>query len=168
MLLLPFMRRTLFIAGLAWFGLLSGCSRWSPETSFFSNFSVRQLVERNKSSAGLNCDPVGGGGGGAGFRAGGLGSGGAHFNSHRSDSYACRLSANETFDEGRLFSALKLDVERTLRDSGAQVTQTGSSGPANFYFAYGLKNVSGRVELSGTRTGSGYYDVHADLNETGN
>jgi hypothetical protein len=160
------MKQTLFIAGLVCFAL-SGCSVWSPETSFFSKFSVRQLVERNKSSGGLNCDPVGGGGGGSSSRIGGRGSGGAHFNSHRGDSYECRLLSNEAFDEGRLFSALKLDVEQTLRDSGVQITQRGSSGPASFYFAYALKNVSGRVELSGTRMGSGYYDVHADLSETG-
>jgi hypothetical protein len=151
------------------FTLLSGCSLWSPETSFFSNFSVQQLVERNKSSGGLNCDPVGGGGGnGIGSRASGFGLRGAHFNSHKSDNFACRLQSTEAFDEGRLFSAMKLDVERTLRDTGAQITQNRSSGPANFYFAYELKNASGQVELSGTRTGGGYYDVRADLNETGN
>jgi len=163
-----FMRHTLFIVGLVCCALLCGCSLWSPETSFFSNFSVRQLVERNKSAAGLNCDPAGGGGGGGiGSRAGGLGARGARFNSHKSDSFACRLQSNEALDEGRLFAALKLDVEQTLRDAGAQITQTGSSGPANFYFAYDLKRVSGRVELTGTKTGSGYYDVRADLSETG-
>jgi hypothetical protein len=127
------------------------------------------MVERNKSSGGLNCDPVGGGGGnGIGSRASGFGLRGAHFNSHKSDNFACRLQSTEAFDEGRLFSAMKLDVERTLRDTGAQITQNRSSGPANFYFAYELKNASGQVELSGTRTGGGYYDVRADLNETGN
>jgi len=97
-----------------------------------------------------------------------FGSGRAHFNSSRTESYACRLLSNEGPDEGRLFNTLKLDVERTLRDSGAQITETGSSGRANFYFAYGLKNVSGRIELSGTKAGSDYYSVRADLNETGN
>jgi hypothetical protein len=141
---------------------------WSPETSFFSNFSVRQLVERSKSSVGLTCDPTGGGGGGIGSRAGGIGSGGTLFNSHKNDSCACRLKSNETFDEARLFSALKLDVERALHDNGAQVTDSGSSGPANFYFAYALKSVRGRIQLSGTRIGKDYYDVRADLDETGN
>jgi hypothetical protein len=168
MLLLKFMKPTVFITGLVCIAMLTACSGRSPETSFFSNFSVRQLVERNKSSAGLNCDPVGGGGGGISSRAGGLSSAGAHFSSHRGDSYGCRLLSNEALDESRLFSALKLDVERALRESGAQITQEGSSGPANFYFAYGLKNVSGRVELSGTKMASGYYDVHADLSEKGN
>ena len=142
---------------------------WSPETSFFSNFSVRQLVQRSESSAGLTCDPSGGGGGGGiGSRAGGIGSGGTHFNSHKSDSCGCRLKPNEAFDEARLFSALKLDVERTLHDNGAQITDSGSSGPTTFYFAYALKNVRGRVQLSGTRIGTDYYDVRADLDESGN
>ena len=69
------------------------------------------------------------------------------------------MQANDAFDEGRLFSALKLDIERSLRDTGAQITQTGSSDPANFYFTYNVKNVRGRVELSGTRSGGGYYNV---------
>jgi hypothetical protein len=162
------MKHTILIASAGCFALLCASCMWSPETSFFSNFSVRQLVERTKSSVGLTCDPTGGGGGGIGSRAGGIGSGGTHFNSHKSDSCACRLKSNETFDEARLFSALKLDVERTLHDNGAQVTDSGSSGPANFYFAYALKSVRGRIQLSGTRIGTDYYDVRADLDETGN
>jgi hypothetical protein len=141
---------------------------WSPETAFFSNFSVRQLVQRSEASAGLNCDPTGGGGGGIGSRAGGFGSGRTHFDSHKSDSCGCRLSPNGAFDEARLFSALKLDVGRTLHDAGAQITESGSSGPANFYFAYAVKNVRGRVQLSGTRIGTDYYDVRADVDESGN
>jgi hypothetical protein len=141
---------------------------WSKETSFFSNFSMRQMVERSKSSAAFACDPTGGGGGGIGSRAGGIGFGGTHFNSHKSDSVACRLKSNQPFDETTLFSALKIEVERVLHDNGAQITDSGSSGSANFYFAYALKNVRGRVQVSGTRIGTDYYDVHADLNETGN
>jgi hypothetical protein len=143
---------------------------WSRETSFFSNFSTRQLVERNKLSAGLTCDPLGAGGGGAGIgsRAGGIGSGRMRFNSHKSDSFACRLRSNDSFDETKLFSALKLDVEHSLRDNGAEITDSGSAGSANFYLAYVLKNVRGRVELSGTRIRTDYYDVRAVLEETGN
>jgi hypothetical protein len=140
----------------------------SPESRFFSKFSVRQLVERSKSSAGFTCDTTGGGGGGMRARVGGVGSSGTHFNSHKSESVGCRLKPNESLDEAALFSALKLDVERTLHDTGAQITERGSSGPANFFFNYLLKNVRGRVELSGTRIGNGYYDVRAVLEEQGN
>ena len=161
------MKRTILVL-VGCLTLLAESCMWHPETSFFSNFSVRELVQHAKSSAGLTCDALGGGGGGIGSRAGGVGSGGTHFNSHKSDSCGCRLSSNKAFDETGLFSALKLDVERLLHDSGAQITGSGSSGPANFYFAYALKNVRGRVELSGTRIGTDYYDVRVDLDETGN
>ena len=77
----------------------------------------------------------------------GVGSGGMHFNSHKSDSFACRLKSDEAFDETRFFSSLKLDVERALHDNGAQITDSGSSGAASFYFAYALKNVRGRVQV---------------------
>ena len=169
MLLLNSMKHTISIGLLLCFALLCASCRWSPETSFFSNFSTRELVERNKSSAGLTCDPMGGGGGGAdGSRTGGIGPGGTHFNSHKGDSFACRLKSTDSFDETKLFSALRLDVEQALRDNGAQITDSGSTGAANFYLAYALKNVRGRVQVSGRRTGRDYYDVHADLDETGN
>ena len=80
----------------------------------------------------------------------------------------CRLKSNEPVDETALFNALKLDVERALHDNGATITDSGSSGAANFHFGYTLKNVRGRVELTGTRIGTEYYDVRADLNETRN
>jgi hypothetical protein len=168
MLLLHSMRPRILIALVVCVALFCASCMWSPESSFFSSFSTRQLVERNKSSAGLTCDPIGGGGGGVGSSAGGIGSGGTHFNSHKSDSFACRLKPNDSFDETKLFSALKLDVEHALHDNGAQITDSGSTGAANFYLAYALKNVRGRVQVSGRRIGPDYYDVHADLDETGN
>ena len=170
MLLLHFTKHRILIALAVCVALFSASCMWSPESSFFSSFSTRQLVERNKSSAGLTCDPIGGGGGGGGVgsRAGGIGSGGTHFSSHKSDSFACHLKSKDSFDETKFFTALKLDVEHALRDDGAQITDSGSTGSANFYFAYALKNVRGHVQVSGTRVGTDYYDVHADLDETGN
>lgn len=162
------MKHTVTIGLLLCFALLCDSCRWSPETTFFSNFSTRQLVERNKSLAGLTCDPIGGGGGGVGSRVGGIGSGGMHFNSHKSDSVACRLKPDESFDETKFFSALKLDLERALHDNGAQITDSGSNGAVDFYLGYALKNVRGRVQVSGQRIPPDYYDVHADLEETGN
>ena len=80
----------------------------------------------------------------------------------------CRFQSNETFDPTRIISVLKLDVERSLHDIGAEITDRGSSDPANFYFAYAVKNIRGRIELTGTGMGNGYYDVRAELNETNN
>ena len=69
MLLLPSMKHTISIGFAVGIALMCVSCMWSPESSFFSNFSSRQLVERNKYSAGLTCDPIGGGGGGVGSRA---------------------------------------------------------------------------------------------------
>ncbi len=168
MFLLPYIRHRLLIGCAVGIGLVYVSCMWSPETSFFSNFSTRKLVERNKPAAAASCDPMAGGGGGVGARVGGFGSGGAHFNSHKSDSCGCRLKSNEPVDEAALFNALKLDVERALHNNGATISDSGSSGAANFYFVYTLKDVRGRVELTGTRIGTEYYDVRADLNETRN
>lgn len=168
MLLVPAQKQTILIAFAVCSALLYSSCKWSSESSFFANFSLRQFVEQSKSSAGLICEAIGGGGGGIGSRSGGLGTGGTRFNSNKSDSVACRLEAADSFDETKLFSALKLAVERSLHDSGAQITDSGSTGSANFYFAYTLKNVHGRVQVSGTRIGTDYYDVRANLDETGN
>jgi len=162
------MKHTTLIAFAICLALLYSSCVWSRETSFFSNFSIRQFVEHSKSSVELICDSAGDGGGGIGSHAGGISSGGTHFNAHKSDSFACRLKSNDSFDETKFFSILKLDVERALNDNGAQITDSGSTGSANFYFAYALKNVRGRVQVSGTRTGTDYYNVRADLDENGN
>lgn len=170
-MLLPYMKTKIATALTLYFALLFSSCVGSRETSFFSNFSVRELVERGKSSAGLICDANGGGGGGGGVRtrAGGIGFGGTRFNSHKSDSFGCRLKSNEPVDfETSLFAGLELDVQKALHDNGVQITETGNPNAATFYFAYTLKNVRGRVQVSGTRIGTDYYDVHAVLDESGN
>ena len=162
------MKQTILTAFAICLALLYASCMRPRETSFFSNFSMRQLVEQSKPSAGLICDPTGGGGGGGdGSSVGGFGPGGTRFSSNKSDSFGCRLESTNSFDETKLFSALKLAVERSLHDNGAQITDSGSAGSANFYFSYALKNVRGRVQVSGTRIGPDYYDVHANLDETG-
>jgi hypothetical protein len=136
-------------------------------TSFYSDFSVRQLVQRSGSFARLACEPFGGGGGGTGFHVRRIGSGETHFNAHKSDNFACRLPPGESLDETELFSTLRLNVERALHGSEAQIVDSGSTGSANFYFAYTLKNVRGRVEISGKRGVAGYYNISANLSESG-
>jgi len=167
MLLLSPTKHKIPIALSVWFGLFCASCMTAKETSFYSNFSVNKLVKSSASFARLKCDPLGGGGGGNEFGVRELGSGKTHFNFHKSDNFACRLISDESLDETELFSTLKLDVERALNDNGAQIIDSGSSGSANFYFAYGLKGVRGRIELSGQRGSGGYYNIRADLDESG-
>ncbi|HEX3145553.1 MAG TPA: hypothetical protein VHQ64_16380 [Pyrinomonadaceae bacterium] len=163
------MKRTISIAIAVYTTVLcASCMSHRQETAFFSNFSIKRLVESGKSSTRFSCDAIGGGGGADFNRMLGVGSGGRRFNSHKSDSFTCRLKSNESFDEADLFSVLKLDVERALHDNGAQITDRGSSGAADFYFVYVVKDVRGRVQIAGQRIGTDNYNVHAILEETNN
>jgi hypothetical protein len=141
----------------------------TQQTNFYSKFSVRELVERNQSAAGFTCEAAGGGGGGVdeNIISSSGGTGGTHFSAHKGDGFTCVLKSEENFDEQRLFAALKDDTERVLRANGAQISETGSANPVGFYFAYTASNVRGRIQISGSRIGNQYYDVHAVLEEQG-
>jgi len=164
------MKRRISMAVTLSFALLCVSCLSGPQTTFYSKFSVRELVERNQSAAGFRCDVPAGGGGGKDENivssSGGI-SGRTQFSAHKGDSLACALKSEENFDEQRLFAALKLDTERVLRASGAQISESGSAKPVGFYFAYTASNVRGRIQISGSRIGNQYYDVHADLEEQG-
>ena len=142
----------------------------SPESPFFAKFSMQDVVTANKSMTGIACDPLGGGGGGSGIgsRAGGFGGGGMHFQSHKSDSFACRLQSDgfAGTDEDRLIASLKKPVEDSLRKYGANIKESGSREPRSFYFSYAINDIQGRIQVSGQRIGVDFYNLQADLEES--
>src|SRR4051812_19686349 len=93
------------------FALLSGSclSRRQAQlgSSFYSTFSVRELVERNESASGFKCvRPAGGGGGGNESSVIGSqrpGSNRIEFKAHKGDSFACELKPGDNFDEQPFF-----------------------------------------------------------------
>jgi hypothetical protein len=144
----------------------------SPESPFFAKFSMQDLVTANKSFAGIGCDPMGGGGGrdynGIGGRTGGFGRGRMHFQSYKSDSFACRLQS-DTFasaDEDRLIAALKKPVEDSLRQYGANIKESGSRELHSFYVSYAINDIQGRIQVSGKRMGVDFYTLQANLEES--
>jgi len=91
---------------------ICGCSL-SPESRFFSKFSMQELVERNKTIAGLVVTAGGGGGsGGGGISTNLWAPGRKRFHSRKVDHFSCWLKpeANNRFDEPALKAALKQDV----------------------------------------------------------
>ena len=88
----------------------AGCSAYmySLQSSFFSKFSLRELVDRNKSSAGLGCSAGGGGGGGMSAGVGGVGKQGSNFS--KLESVACQISDAALFDEVKFIQALKVII----------------------------------------------------------
>jgi hypothetical protein len=134
----------------------------SLQSSFFSKFSLRELVEKNKSRSGLDCSSGGGGGGGGG--GGSLS--GKEFRFHKGESLSCRLSDDaEKFDEASFIAALKQDIEGEIRESGAKITDSGSPTASNFYFEYEQEIGRGRVEITGRTIRDDYYSLKADLEE---
>ena len=165
-------RNRILILSAIGFIAAQGACNMSPESIFFAKFSMQELVTANKSMAGIACDPAGGGGGGngngIGSRAGGFGGGGIHFQSHKSDSYACRLQSDSfaSADEDRLIASLKQPIENSLRTYGANIKESGSSEPHSFYVSYAINDIQGRIKVSGQRIGLGFYNLQANLEES--
>jgi hypothetical protein len=157
----------LFVFGII--GMQGACNM-SPESPFFAKFSMQDLVTANKSMAGIDCEPMGGGGGGNGIgsRSGGLGRGGFQFQSHKSDSFACRLQSDSfaSADEDRLIASLKKPVEDSLRKYGANIKESGSRNPRSFYVSYTINDIQGRIQVSSQRIGVDFYNLQADLEES--
>lgn len=140
------------------------------ESPFFAKFSMQDLVTANKPMAGIACEPMGGGsdGNGIGIRSGGFGRGGMRFQSHKSDSFACRLQSGDlaSVDEEQLIASLKKPVEDSLRQYGANIKESGSRGPHSFYVSYAINDIQGRIQVSGQRIGVDFYNLQADLEES--
>ena len=175
-MLLSSAKRRFSTAVILGFALLSGSclARRQAQlgSSFYSTFSLRELVERNQNASGFKCvRPAGGGGGGNDFSVISSqrpGSSRTEYNVHKGDSFFCELKPGENFDEQPFFDVLKLDTERALRANGAQISDSGPAKPVGFYFAYTASSVRGRIQVSGNRLGDRYYGVHAMLEENGN
>jgi hypothetical protein len=131
------------------------------QSSFYSAFSLKELVQRNQSNSGLNCS--GGGAGGGGIGAGAVGS---HGNGtfHKGESLACQISDAGQFVEARFIEALKDSVEKDLNANQAKITSNTNPDLSRFAIEYTVGSSFGRVEISGTRT-AGYYSLAAQVNE---
>jgi hypothetical protein len=147
--------------------LSAGCTAYMSflQSPFFAKFSLRELVEKNKSHLGMNCT-AGGGGGGIGTGTGGVGRGGSHF--HKGESFSCLIDSAEQFDERGFVAALKQTVETELDQSEAKITASANRDASSFYFEYTIKGIRGKVEVSGRKTPGNYYSLVADLDESTN
>jgi hypothetical protein len=162
------MSKNVFIAVLA-LTILLGTSYvvlMNPtQSTFFSQFSLRKLVEENKSRAGRICSAggmggIGGGGGGAGRK---------EFSHHKGEAFSCQIktSEGEGFNEEELLGSIKEAVEKDISASGAKIIDRRNPDTSSFYFVYRLANIQGRVSISGKKVRDEYYSLKADLEEKG-
>lgn len=140
-------------------------------STFYSNFSMAELVKRNNSwpSLGSATGGIGGGGGGGSFSrvsSRGAGTGLSHF--HQTDSFALHLTPGSLgkADEEKLLSSLKADLQDEIVRTGARTTASGDLETPGFYVEYGEEGIHGRIEISGKHAGGVYYALTATLSET--
>ena|ERR1700730_12925716 len=145
--------------------LIAGCTAYmsSLQSPFFGKFSLRELVERNKSHLGLDCSACCGGAGGS---TGSVGRKESHF--HKGESFSCKIDSAEQFDEGRFIAALKQTIESELNQSKAKIIGSANTNATSFYFEYTREGTRGKVEVSGNKTLGNYYSLNADLDENTN
>ena len=143
----------------------AGCgadSMFLFQSEFFSNFSLRGLVDRNESRAGLSCSAERGeGGGGMSAGVGAVGKEGSNFS--KVESVACQISDAELFDEGKFIEALKRSIEQDL-DSNKAAIVTKNSDATSFDLEYSLNATTGTVKISAQKAW-GFYTLKADLQE---
>jgi hypothetical protein len=141
--------------------LSAGCAAYtaSLESSFFSKFSLRELVERNKSQD-LNCSAGGTGGGG-----GGRSFGSKESHSQKGESLSCQITDAEKFDEGKFLQALRQSVEMDLEESKARNIGCAKVDEQSFSCEYALEDIRGKVEVSGKMGPGNYYSLKANLDE---
>ena len=134
------------------------------QSSFFSNFSLRKLVERDKTIAGLDCAAGGSGPGGGGMSMGmgGVGNQGSDFS--KIESIACQISDAGIFDEAKFIQALQLSIEQELDTEKATiVSKTADASGVNIEYA--LNKISGTVKISARKGPMRFYTLQADLKE---
>lgn len=130
-------------------------------SSFLSNFSLEELVKKNRSPSGMLCAKGGMGGGGGDIRSVGP----KQSSSNKNSSLSCQIS-DDSFDEAAFLASLKADVEKEIIQSGAKIMNQGRSDPAGFYFEYSEGGIHGRITIGGKKSGTNYYSLEATLNET--
>jgi hypothetical protein len=129
-------------------------------SSFLANFSLEELVKKNRSPSGMICATGGMGGGG-----GSVSSVGSQRSSNtKSSSFSCQISDN-AFDEVAFIASLKADVEQEINHSGATIVSQGSAEPAGFYLEYNDRDVHGRISVGGKKSGANFYSLEARLDE---
>ena len=143
------------------FGAGCGAYMYSLQSSFFSKFSLRELVDRNKSIAGLDC----GAGGGGGMSAGIGGVGRQESNFSKLESVACQISDAELFDEVKFIEALKVIIEQDLDANKATIVSSKNPDATSFDLDYALNEVTGTIKISTHKGPMRFYTLKAELRE---
>jgi hypothetical protein len=93
------------------------------------------------------------------------GFGGQQSHFHKGESFSCRISDAEQFDEAKFIQVLKESVEKDLETSGAKVVSSKNPDATSFTIEYAQGNTTGRINISGRRNPGNNCHFDADLDE---
>ena len=131
-------------------------------SKFFTEFSLKDLVENNTSPSGSLFASHSGGGGGS------VASGGnSERTTHNKSAhlfYQVKSEDVDKFDEKQFISSLRKDVEDRINQSGLIITKTDSPSSSNFHLEYEFEKMKGQIDISGA-TKNGYYELQAMILE---
>lgn len=144
----------------------SACS--TTPSSFFQNFSLLEVVERNKSEIHADCGPPNGGGAvGGGF--GGIGFGSPskrnNYSFSKFTNFTCKLDPND-FDEAVAMPLLQRVIEQSISEAGGRVTKHENPERAGFTLTYTVNGAEGKLTVSGKEVFAQQYSFQAKLEES--
>jgi hypothetical protein len=153
------MRRLFFSLIITGFALSGGSCRTQaePETRFFREFSLGQMVERMKVPELRVSDDEGGGSTLSGETT-----------RRRRDLnllFTIDEQKGTTFDETGFIDKLKDEVGRVMSAADVHVNGGGASGNDSFHFDYSTKDHEGWLEVTGARVEGNRYKLRGVLRE---
>ena len=155
--------RTIAVASLAIVLFGAGCrvSMSSLQSSFFTKFSLRELIKGNAFTPGLECSDNTGGG--ISMGTGGVGAELSSF--EKSESCLCQVIDAKLFDEAKFIEALKVGVETELGANKATIVSSKDSA-GGFSLEYASSEIKGTVQISRGKGIERFYMLQAKLTET--
>ena len=133
--------------------------KFGPST-FYTTFSLADLIAR------CTCDFIssdvsgGGGGGGCATGTGVQDEAQAHY--QKSETHSFQITGRG--EEAQFISQLKAEIEKQIADCGANVTISVGPSKSGFALEYAEEGIRGRIEISGELTAN-YYSVNVNLIE---
>ena len=137
--------------------------KFKPST-FFTNFSVAEIIKRLNSNSGLIC--ANGSMGGAGMGS----SHGDHENSRyrNNDSFSCHLkdADKEKFNQAEIIQEILEKTRNEITKFGARVTGEVQLNSSSFYLEYADESIVGRIEIKSSLYQENNFRVEVSFDET--
>ncbi len=136
----------------------------AASSSFFTQFSLQDLANKNNSPSGLLFPKRKTGGIGGGLYSSGGDSEQTTNIKHGTIFLNIKSEDSNKFDEQEFISSLRKDVEDSINQSRLKIIKTNSQNSSSFRFEYTKGKMEGQIDISGEMK-DGYYELKAMIVE---